>query len=91
MCFLPDEDRFTYLQWLGEALTATGGQLHAFQQTATTGQSQPALGNDRFYETIQRMTGPLALATLTRVAVSWAVIASAGIATARSGRTMCSS
>ena len=29
-CFFGDEDRFTYLNWLGEALTGTNGQLHAY-------------------------------------------------------------
>lgn len=29
-CFFGDEDCFTYLHWLGEALTETGGQLHAY-------------------------------------------------------------
>ena len=29
-CFFGDEDCFTYLHWLGKALTETGGQLHAY-------------------------------------------------------------
>ena len=29
-CFFGDEDCFTYLHWLGEGLTETGGQLHAY-------------------------------------------------------------
>ena len=29
-CFFGDEGCFTYLHWLGEALTETGGQLHAY-------------------------------------------------------------
>jgi REP element-mobilizing transposase RayT len=29
-CFFGDEDCFTYVHWLGEALTETGGQLHAY-------------------------------------------------------------
>jgi putative transposase len=29
-CFFGDEDCCTYLHWLGEALTETGGQLHAY-------------------------------------------------------------
>jgi hypothetical protein len=28
--FLGDENCFAYLHWLGEALTETGGQLHAY-------------------------------------------------------------
>jgi hypothetical protein len=29
-CFFGDEDCLTYLHWLGDALTETGGQLHAY-------------------------------------------------------------